>query len=132
MKLAHIGLAVRNLEASSKLFATLFSAVPGATETVADQKVRVSMFHLEGASVELTEATAPDSPIGKFLEQRGEGIHHLSFEVDDLAGELARLKREGFRLIDESPRRGAGGDWIAFIHPKSTNGVLVELTQKHP
>ncbi len=78
----------------------------------------------------LTESTSPDSPISKFLDRRGEGVHHLSFEVDDIRSELARLKKEGFQLIDEEPRKGAGGYWIAFIHPKSTNGVLVEISQK--
>jgi methylmalonyl-CoA/ethylmalonyl-CoA epimerase len=132
MKLAHIGIAVRNLEESSKLFAALLGKAPTPPETVPEQKVRIAMIPLEGASVELTEATAPDSPISKFLEQRGEGIHPLSFVVEDIIAELAKLKRQGFRLIDETPRRGAGGHWIAFIHPKATNGILIELTQTHP
>jgi methylmalonyl-CoA/ethylmalonyl-CoA epimerase len=132
MKLAHIGVAVRNLETSSKLFASLFATTLTPPEVVGDQRVRISMVNMTGASVELTEPTAPDSPIGKFLAKRGEGIHHLSFEVEDLAAELARLKDLGFELIDESPRRGSGGHLIAFLHPKSTNGILIELTQLLP
>lgn len=129
-KLAHVGVAVRNLEESKNIFSRLFQMKNIETETVADQKVKLAFFHVGEASVELTESTAPDSPISKFLERRGEGVHHLSFEVDDIRAELARLKKDGFQLIDEEPRKGAGGYWIAFIHPKSTNGVLVEISQK--
>ena len=129
-KLSHVGVAVKNLEESKKIFSRLFQIENIETETVSDQKVKLAFFHVGEASVELTESTAPDSPISKFLERRGEGVHHLSFEVDDIRAELARLKKEGFQLIDEEPRKGAGGYWIAFLHPKSTNGVLVEISQK--
>ena len=129
-KLSHVGIAVKNLEESKKIFSRLFQTENVKTETVADQKVNIAFFHVGGASVELTESTVPDSPVGKFLERRGEGVHHLSFEVDDIRAEIVRLKAEGFQLIDEEPRKGAGGYWIAFIHPKSTNGVLVEISQK--
>jgi methylmalonyl-CoA/ethylmalonyl-CoA epimerase len=129
-KLSHVGVAVKNLDEASKIFSKLFNIEHVETEEVKDQKVKLAFFHVGGASVELTESTAPDSPIAKFIEKRGEGVHHLSFEVDDIKAELARLKAEGFQLIDETPRIGAGGYWIAFIHPKSTNGVLVEISEK--
>ncbi len=131
MKLSHVGIAVQNLEESTRLFRKLLGAGEAETETVADQKVKVATIRIAGdASIELTAPTAEGSPVEKFLHKRGESIHHLSFEVDDIHRELARLKAEGFILIDEMPRRGAGGCWIAFLHPKSTNGVLVEISQK--
>ena len=92
--------------------------------------MKLAFFQVGGTSVELTAATSDDSPIAKFIEKRGEGVHHLSFEVDDIRAELKRLKGEGFVLLDEEPRRGAGGYWIAFLHPKSTNGVLIEISEK--
>ena len=130
MKLSHIGIAVKNLNDASELFSKLFDVEHIPVEEVPDQKVRVGFCHTEGVSIELTEATAPDSPITRFIEKRGEGVHHLSFEVDDIKAELTRLKSEGFQLIDEQPRVGAGGYLIAFLHPKSTNGVLIEISQK--
>ena len=130
MKLVHVGVAVKNLEDATKTFSKLLKTEHVETETIADQKVKLGFFHIGDASIELTEATSPDSPIAKFIEKKGEGVHHLSFEVDDINAELARLKSEGFQLIDEKPRRGAGGYWIAFLHPKSTNGVLIEICQK--
>src|SRR5437773_9403076 len=129
-KLIHVGIAVKNLEESTKLFGKLLGVEQAPTETVADQQVNVASFHFGGASVELTQATAAGSPIERFIERRGEGLHHLSFEVDDIEAELSRLKTAGFRLIDERPRLGSGGYWIAFLHPASTNGVLVEISQK--
>ena len=129
-KLTHIGIAVRNLEESIHTFARLFQGEPSGTESVPDQKVKLAFFHVGGASVELTQAETSDSPIAKFIEKRGEGVHHLSFEVDDIRAELRRLRADGFQLVDEEPRAGAGGYWIAFLHPKSTNGVLIEISQK--
>jgi methylmalonyl-CoA epimerase len=129
-KLSHIGIAVKNLQTSSEVFSKLFHVDAAGVETVDEQHVKLAFYHVGGSSIELTEATSPDSPIAKFIEKRGEGVHHLSFEVDDINAELLRLKRDGFTLIDEMPRVGAGGYWIAFIHPKSTNGVLVEISQK--
>ena len=129
-KLSHVGIAVKDLEASVKLFSRLFSIHSVSTEEVENQKVKVAFLHVGDTSVELTAATSPESVIAKFIEKRGEGVHHLSFEVDDIRAELARLKAEGFQLIDEEPRMGAGEYWIAFLHPKSTNGVLVEISQK--
>ncbi|MBI3365597.1 MAG: methylmalonyl-CoA epimerase [Ignavibacteriae bacterium] len=128
--LAHIGVAVKNLDESIKIFSKLFGIGHAGTEVVEDQKVKVAFFHIDGASIELTAPTAPSSPIARFIEKRGENVHHLSFEVDDIRAELKRLKAEGFQLIDEEPRLGAGGYWIAFVHPTSTNGVLVEISQK--
>ena len=129
-KLVHVVVAVKNLEDATKIFSKLMNTKQVETEIVADQKVKLGFFHIGEASIELTEATSSDSPIAKFIEKRGEGVHHLSFEVDDINAELARLKAEGFQLIDEKPRKGAGGYWIAFVHPKSTNGVLIEISQK--
>jgi methylmalonyl-CoA/ethylmalonyl-CoA epimerase len=128
-RLAHIGIAVRSLEKSSELFSKLLGISSGHTEKVADQKVKAVFFHVGEGGIELLEPTSPDSPIAKFLERRGEGVHHLSFEVDDIEAEIARLKSEGFQMIDGQPRVGAGGYRIAFMHPKSTNGVLIEISQ---
>lgn len=129
-KLSHVGVAVKDLDSSSALFSKLFGISDVQVESVPEQKVRVAFFNVKGASIELTESTSADSPISKFLEKRGEGVHHLSFEVDDINAEIKRLKADGFTMIDEKPRVGAGGYWIAFLHPKSTNGVLVEISQK--
>jgi methylmalonyl-CoA/ethylmalonyl-CoA epimerase len=139
MRLSHIGIAVRDLEKAESLFRTLLGGREIHHEEVADQAVRIASFDLDGSSVgapsvgariELTEPTSPDSPISKFLAKRGEGIHHLAIEVDDVAVELARLKREGIELIDETPRMGSHGMLIAFLHPRSTGGVLIEICQK--
>jgi methylmalonyl-CoA/ethylmalonyl-CoA epimerase len=129
-RLTHVGIAVKKLEASSELFSKLFDLKERHTEEVAEQKVRVSFFRIGDGGIELLEPTSADSPIARFIEKRGEGVHHLSFEVDDLDAEIARLKREGFQMIDETPRAGADGYRVAFLHPKSTNGVLVEISQK--
>lgn len=129
-RLSHVGVAVRDLDASISLFSKLLQARASGIETVSDQHVRLGFFHVGDVSIELTEPTSSDSPVARFIGKRGEGVHHLSFEVDDITSELARLKQDGFALIDEVPRRGAGGCLIAFIHPRSTNGVLVELSQK--
>ena len=130
-KLSHVGIAVRSIEAAAGVFHRLFPQEAAPTEEVADQGVRVAFFRAGPCTLELTEATRPDSPIAKFIEKRGEGVHHLSFEVPDLEAELRRLKAAGVRLIDETPRPGAGGCRIAFLHPSSTNGVLIELSQPH-
>jgi len=127
---AHIGIAVRDLGESKKLFERLFGARPEHEESVADQKVITAMFRMGEAGIELLEGTAPESAISKFVGKRGEGIHHISFAVDDIVAELRRLKQAGFQLIDEHPRPGADNCLVAFLHPKSTNGVLIELSQK--
>jgi methylmalonyl-CoA/ethylmalonyl-CoA epimerase len=129
-KITHIGVAVKDLEASCRIFAKLTDVHNVKREEVDDQKVKLAFFHVGNLSIELTESTSPDSPIAKFIEKRGEGVHHISFEVEDIQTELARLKTNGFQLIDEKPRIGADGYLIAFIHPKSTNGVLIEISQK--
>lgn len=129
-RLTHIGIAVKDLNKSSDVFSKLFRMDEGHTEEVQEQKVKATFFKVGEGGIELLEPTSPDSTIAKFIEKRGEGIHHLSFEVDDIDAELARLKREGFQLIDEKPRIGADGYRIAFLHPKSTNGVLIEISEK--
>lgn len=129
-KLLHIGIAVKNLDASVELFSRLFNNDDVQREAVDDQQVNIAFLHVGETQIELTEATAPESPIARFIEKRGEGVHHLSFEVDDIRAELRRLEQAGFQLIDKEPRRGADGYWVAFLHPKSTNGVLVEISQK--
>ncbi len=127
-RLAHVGIATRSLESLSRLYQDLGLKVK-TTETVPDQKVRAAILPVGDTAVELLEGTEPDSVISRFVEKRGEGLHHLAFEVDDLRADLKRLKERNVDLIDEVPRIGAGGHLIAFIHPRSTGGVLVELTQ---
>lgn len=127
---AHIGIAVKDLELSKGLFVRLFGKPVGHEEEVSDQKVKTAMFRLGGTDVELLQGTSADSSITKFIEKRGEGIHHLSFVVENIEAELQRLKKEGFELVDERPRPGADNCLVAFLHPKSTNGVLIELSQK--
>lgn len=129
-KISHIGVAVKDVKASSDLFRKLFGKNPDHEEVLSEHKVRTAMFNVGGSSVELTEALDPESAIAKFIEKRGEGVHHVSFIVDDIEKELARLKNAGFQLIDERPRLGADGYYVAFLHPKSTNGVLIEISQK--
>ena len=127
-RLAHVGIATRSLESLSRLYQDLGLEVE-TTETVPDQKVRAAILPVGDTAVELLEGTDPDSVISRFIAKRGEGIHHIAFEVDDLREDLKRLKERNVDLIDEVPRTGAEGRLIAFIHPRSTGGVLVELTQ---
>lgn len=129
-KLDHIGIAVANLEESLKFYTDVLGMKLHGTETVAEQKVKVAFLPLGDTEIELLESTEPDGPIAKFIEAKGQGIQHMAFKVDDLEKALAELKEKGIRLIDEKPRYGAGGAKIAFLHPKSTNGVLVELSQR--
>ena len=128
-KVEHIGIAVESLEKSDQLFERLMGTSPYKREYVPDQLVTTSFFLAENVKVELLEATGPDSPIRKFLEKRGDGIHHLAFEVDDIREEMKRLQAEGFQLLQEEPVKGADNKWVCFIHPKSANGVLIELCQ---
>ena len=130
IKLDHIGIAVSNLEESIKVYTDLLGMKLQGTETVEEQKVKTAFLPLGETEIELLESTAPDGPIGKFIEARGQGVQHLAFRVDDIEAALAELKAKGVRLIDEKPRYGAGGAKIAFLHPKSTNGVLIELCQR--
>lgn len=128
--ITHIGIAVRNIETSKRLFRELFGVEADHEETVAGQKVKTAMFRIGSTAIELLEATEPDSAIARFIDSRGEGIHHVSLDVDNIDGELSRLKKSGFRLVDESARPGADHCLVAFLHPKSTNGVLIELSQR--
>lgn len=125
----HIGIAVQNLEAANTLFAKLLHIAPYKQEAVESEGVTTSFFQKGETKIELLEATRPDSPIAKFLEKRGEGIHHLAFEVTDIRAEITRLKAEGFTPLNEEPKRGADNKLVAFLHPKGTGGVLVELCQ---
>lgn len=126
----HIGIAVNSIDKSLAFWETTLGIKCTGVETVADQKVKTAFLPIKESEVELLEATDPESPIAKFIEKKGEGIHHLAIRVDDLAGALAELKAKGVRLIDETPRKGAGGALIAFIHPKATGGILLELSQR--
>lgn len=125
-KLEHIGIAVKNLEASNALFALLLGKEAYKTEAVESEGVRTSFFELSGMKIELLEATREDSPIAKFIEKKGEGIHHLAFEVLDLETEIEEYKRRGFEVIG-TPKTGADNKTICFLHPKTANGVLIEL-----
>jgi methylmalonyl-CoA/ethylmalonyl-CoA epimerase len=129
MKIEHIGIATNGLDEALKFWRDTLGLELKEIETVEDQKVRVAMLPVGEPRIELLEATDEDSPIAKFLQKRGAGIHHIAVRVDDIRATLARLKAEGARLIDESPRTGAGGCLVAFVHPASTNGVLLELVQ---
>ncbi len=130
-KLSHIGIAVANLKEAVEVFSTVLDKEPECFEEIADQKIKTAIYATGESRVELLEGTSPDSPISKFIEKRGPGIHHMAVQVDDIDKELARLKEAGVRLIDETPRLGAEGAQIAFIHPKSTAGILIELQQHH-
>lgn len=128
-KIEHLGIAVKDLEASNALFAKLFGSPHYKMEEVASEGVKTSFFKAGPNKIELLEATNPDSPIAKFIEKKGEGIHHIAFDVDDIRAEIARLKDEGFTVLNEEPKMGADNKWVAFLHPKTTNGVLIELCQ---
>lgn len=129
MKIEHIGIAVKNLESSNELFSKLFGQSPYKVETVESEGVSTSFFMCGSSKVELLEATNPDSAIAKFIEKKGEGIHHIAFEVEDIHAEMKRLEAEGFQLLNSEPKRGADNKLICFLHPKGTNSVLVELCQ---
>jgi len=129
-RLEHIGIAVKNLEESNALFAKLLGKEPYKIEVVESEGVRTSFFDLAGVKIELLEAINENSPIAKFIEKRGEGIHHLAFEVNDLDKEIDRQELNGFNPINTEAKKGADNKRISFLHPKSTNGVLVELCQE--
>jgi methylmalonyl-CoA epimerase len=128
-RIYHLGYAVRDIEAASRFYEENFGVVPGEPEVVEEQGIVATMFSVGDSTIELVQPTRPDSPVGKFLDKRGEGVHHVAFEVEDLLETLADLKRTGVELIDEEPRRGAGGTRIAFVHPKGAFGVLTELVE---
>jgi methylmalonyl-CoA epimerase len=126
----HIGIAVNSIDEALNFWETALGVKCTGRETVGDQKVTTAFLPIKESEVELLEATSEESPIAKFIEKRGEGIHHLAIRVDNLAECLDELKAKGIRLIDETPRKGAGGAMIAFIHPKATGGILLELSQR--
>lgn len=128
-KIEHIGIAVKNLDDAIKKYEKLLETNCYRIEEVSDQKVKTAFFKVGESKIELLEATSPESPIAKFIEKRGEGIHHIAFEVTDIYSKLTELKELNFELIDQSPRIGAEDFLIAFVHPKSTNGVLIEFSQ---
>ncbi len=129
-KIEHLGIAVKDLEASNALFTKLLGRPPYKEEAVESESVITSFFRSGENKIELLQATRPESAIAGFIEKRGEGIHHIAFEVDDIRAEIKRLKEEGFRMIHEEPKEGADNKLIAFLHPKGTNGVLIELCQE--
>ncbi|WP_026814109.1 methylmalonyl-CoA epimerase [Arenibacter certesii] len=129
-KIEHLGIAVHNLETSNMLFEKLLGVSHYKIEEVASEGVRTSFFKSGPNKIELLEATDSESPIAKFLEKKGEGIHHVAFAVEDLEAEIARLTKEGFTVLNKTPKKGADNKLVAFLHPKSTNGVLIELCQE--
>ena len=129
-KIEHIGIAVKNIETSNLVFEKLFGAPAYKQEEVASEGVKTSFFMNGPNKIELLEATNPDSPIAKFIEKKGEGIHHIAFDVEDIEKEVIRLKDQGFVVLNEVPKMGADNKLVAFLHPSSSNGVLVELCQE--
>lgn len=129
-KIEHIGIAVKSLEVSNVVFEKLFGAPAYKSEEVETEGVNTSFFMNGPNKIELLEATNPESPIAKFIEKKGEGIHHIAFDVEDIVSEIARLKAEGFIVLNDIPKKGADNKLVAFLHPKSTNGVLIELCQE--
>ncbi|KPE49746.1 methylmalonyl-CoA epimerase [Chryseobacterium indologenes] len=130
MKLEHIGIAVKSLGVSDDLFARLLGKESYKQETVEREGVVTSFYETGESKIELLEASNPESPISKFIDKKGEGIHHLAFGVENILAEVERLKKEGFQFISEEPKEGADNKLVVFLHPKSTNGVLVELCQE--
>ena len=130
MKIEHIGIAVKSLENSNVLFAKIFNAPHYKMEGVESEGVMTSFFQVGENKIELLEATNPDSPIAKFIEKKGEGIHHIAFDVADIHSEMKRLEEEGFVLLNKEPKNGADNKLVCFLHPKGTNGVLIELCQE--
>lgn len=129
-KIEHIGIAVKNLKESNLVFEKLFGQPAYKEEEVESEGVKTSFFMNGPNKIELLEATREDSPIAKFIDKKGEGIHHIAFDVDDIEAEISRLKEEGFVVLNETPKKGADNKLVAFLHPKSTNGVLIELCQE--
>lgn len=129
-KIEHIGIAVRNLETSNQLFEKLFNQAHYKIEEVPLEMVKTAFFRIGPNKIELLEATDEESAIAKFINKRGEGLHHIAFDVSDIRAEMKRLKKAGFQLLSDEPKRGADNKWVCFIHPKSTNHVLIELCQE--
>ncbi len=129
MKVEHIGIAVKRIEDADKVFSTLFQKESYKHEEVVSEGVLTSFFQVGESKIELLEATREDSAIAKFIEKRGEGMHHIAFEVEDIEKEMQRMKKKGFRLLNEKPKKGADNKLVCFLHPKNSHGVLVELCQ---
>lgn len=130
IKIEHIGIAVNDIKDANKIFKKLFGESCYKVENVESEGVKTSFFKVGNNKIELLEATNEDSPIAKFIKKRGEGIHHIAFDVDDIEKEIIRLQDEGFKILNEIPKKGADNKLVAFLHPKSTNGVLIELCQE--
>ena len=128
-KIDHIGIAVSDLSQIKSIYETIFNLTPHFEEVVTDQKVSTLGYDINGTNIEFLESTDKESPVQKFIEKRGNAVHHIALQVDNLDEKLSQLKEKGIRLIDESPRIGAEGKRIAFIHPKSTGGILIELSE---
>ena len=129
-KIEHIGIAVKSLMASNVLFKSLLGESHYKEEYVQSENVRTSFFKVGDTKIELLEGTTDESPISKFITKKGEGIHHIAFQVEDIFKEIERLKKEGFTIVNEKPKKGADNKMVVFLHPKSTNGVLIELCQE--
>lgn len=129
-KVEHIGIAVSSMEESNRLFEKLLGVAPYKVEQVQSEQVSTSFFQVGETKIELLSSLGSEGPIGKYISKRGEGVHHLAFFVDNIKEEMARLKKEGFELLSEEPRKGADNKLICFLHPRSTNGVLVELCEE--
>jgi methylmalonyl-CoA/ethylmalonyl-CoA epimerase len=129
-KIQHLGIAVKDLDGAVAFFRDVLGLSHEGYETVEEQKVKTAIFRVGETSVELLSSTAPDGPVGKFIEKRGEGIHHVCFKVADIDGAISRTKRMGVKMIDETPKRGVHGTRVAFLHPKDTFGVLIEYAQE--
>lgn len=129
-KIEHIGIAVKDIKSANAIYEKLFGAPPYKEEAVESEGVKTSFFMNGPNKIELLEATHADSPIAKFIEKKGEGIHHIAFDVEDIEAEMERLRKEGFIILNETPKKGADNKLVCFLHPKSTNGVLIELCQE--
>ncbi|MES2004895.1 MAG: methylmalonyl-CoA epimerase [Bacteroidota bacterium] len=130
LKVEHIGIAVKGFETAIPLYEKLLNTSCYKTELVASEQVNTAFFHQGETKIELLESIEPNGVIARFIEKKGEGIHHIAFEVADIVAEMARLQAEGFTLLSEKPKKGADNKWVCFLHPKDTNGVLVELCQQ--
>ena len=129
-KIEHLGIAVTDINAANNLYESLLGVAPYKMEEVETEGVLTSFFECGESKIELLQATHPDSPIAKYIDKRGEGIHHIAFAVDNIKDEISRLKELGFSVLNETPKKGADNKWVAFVHPKSSHGVLVELCQE--
>jgi methylmalonyl-CoA/ethylmalonyl-CoA epimerase len=129
-KIEHIGIAVKDINTANDIYEKLLNGAPYKMEEVASEGVKTAFFQVGPNKIELLEATNPESPIAKFIEKRGEGIHHIAFDVEDIYAEMKRLMAEGFILLNDAPKKGADNKLVCFVHPKSANGVLIELCQE--